>query len=73
LHLSVRAFFSLGEYLMTDPGYICRDEPNLQVPPLSADCQNDPAKAIVSDIHRRHRFLVEYSIGATKRNWPVRI
>ena len=57
---------------MGDPGYVSKAEPNVLVPPRKEDCEKHSALAGVADIHRRHRFLVEYCIGASKMNWPVR-
>ena len=61
-------YFDHGQFLLGDPGYIM-DDPNIKVAASAEECIRDPVKAHVSDMHRRHRFLVEYSIGCTKRNF----
>ena len=63
-------FFDDGQFLLGDPGYIM-DDPNIKVPASAEDCKGDLTKQHIADIHRRHRFLVEYSIGSTKRNFPL--
>ena len=55
---------------MGDPGYLL-DDPNIKVPAGKDACTHNPGKAHVADIHRRHRFVVEYAIGAAKRYFPT--
>lgn len=62
--------FSTGEYLLCDPGYISNDK-ILRVPADEALTKGDVVKKHVADVHRRHRFVVEYSIGAAKSNFPL--
>ena len=64
------AHFSLGEFILGDPGYIMQDQ-NIKVPAGEKMCKKDTVKAHVADVHRRHRFVVEYAIGSAKKNFPT--
>ena len=63
------AHFAEGEKLGADPGYIGAD-PNLDVAPDQSKCKT-PEEKRAADAQRRHRFVVEYSIGVVKRNFPM--
>lgn len=63
-------YFSPGQYLLCDPGYINNDK-LLRVPADEVLTRGDAVKKHVADVHRRHRFVVEYSIGAAKANFPL--
>ena len=62
--------FDDGQFLLGDPGYIM-DDINIKVPASADECKGNLTKQHVADVHRRHRFLVEYSIGSAKRNFPL--
>ena len=62
--------FCLGQFILGDPGYIMNDD-NVKVPAGKKACGKCPIKAHVADVHRRHRFVVEYSIGCAKKHFPT--
>lgn len=65
--------FGEDQFLFADPGYN-GDEDYLVVAPSKAEAARDRSGlvAIIGDVMRRHRFVVEYFIGAMKRDFPVR-
>ena len=71
LSMNGKSFFSPGEKLMGDPGYLGQNEPNLVTTPREIDVQKDQDLRRQANMSRKHRILIEYVIGRVKKSWPL--